>query len=58
MVNTRLKCARERKLRREVAAVSPPDNRRPADASTFMKIRRVFAANTGKIANGAFKPLC
>jgi hypothetical protein len=29
-----------------------------ADASIFMKIRRLFAANTGKIANRAFKPLC
>jgi hypothetical protein len=29
-----------------------------ADASIFMKIRGVFAANTGKIANRAFKPVC
>jgi hypothetical protein len=28
------------------------------DASIFMKIRRVFATNTGKIANRAFKPVC
>jgi hypothetical protein len=30
----------------------------PADVSNFMKIRRLFAANTGKIANRPFKPLC
>src|SRR5690349_19926904 len=29
-----------------------------ADTSNFTKIRRRFAANTGKISNRPFKPLC
>jgi len=28
------------------------------DVSNFMKIRDAFAANTRKIANTAFKPVC
>jgi hypothetical protein len=36
----------------------PRQRRAPADPSNFMKIRDAFAANTHKIANPAFKPVC
>jgi hypothetical protein len=68
MVNGRLRYAAGRKYvaSRGRFALAPATSVRfdpgpqaaPADASNFMKIRDAFAANTRKIANPPFKPVC
>jgi hypothetical protein len=68
MVNGRLRCARGRdigpglrRLRLATTATGPIRSGLRTvdpDVSNFMKIRDAFAANTRKIANPAFKPVC
>jgi hypothetical protein len=68
MVNGRLRCAPGRdigpglrRLRLATTAIGPIRSglrTQARDVSNFMKIRHAFAANTRKIANTAFKPVC
>jgi hypothetical protein len=58
MVNGPLRTSRSAKREGWSAAAIARDYEASPDASNFMKICRLFATNTGKIANPAFKALC